>query len=179
MFYQIFHSPKVKRCAIIIISMVYIIGVYTWCIYIVAPRVAQKKRKLENIRKVSKHHSMIQVCYAKLGHFEKHFLKAKKKGSGGKDFGAFFRTIPHSNPENNHTSPPPLPLLSMAPTSIWDSFVAQASLFLHCQYAATLSRGRGLTYLCKVDHSRTCRNFSRSINSVCEILSQSLRKLGK
>ena len=118
MFYQIFHSPKVKRCAIIIISMVYIIGVYTWCIYIVAPRVAQKKRKLENIRKVSKHHSMIQVCYAKLGHFEKHFLKAKKKGSGGKDFGAFFRTLPHPNPENNPTSPPPLPLLSMAPTSI-------------------------------------------------------------
>ena len=147
MFYQIFHSPKVKRCAIIIISMVYIIGVYTWCIYIVAPRVAQKKRKLENIRKVSKHHSMIQVCYqiypragwpAKLGHFEKHFPKAKKKGSGGRDFGAFFRTIPHSNPENNHTSPPPAPLPS--PYSQWHLQVSETVSWhkLHCSYTVNM-----------------------------------------
>ena len=37
-------------------------------------------------------------------------------------------------------SPPPL---SMLFASIWDSFLAQASALLLCQYAATLSRGKG------------------------------------
>ena len=83
--------------------------------------------------------------------------------------------------------PIPLPPLSMLLVSIWDSFLAQASVFLLCQYTATLSRekGRGtkgLIYFCKVNHSRIYRNFSRNwvgLNNLHEILSQNLRKLGK
>ena len=37
----------------------------------------------------------------------------------------------------------PLPLLSMLSASVWDIFLAQASVLLLCQYTATLSRGEG------------------------------------
>ena len=46
--------------------------------------------------------------------------------------------IPHINSDIN--PPPPL---SMLFASIWDSFLAQASVLLLFQYAATLSRGEG------------------------------------
>ena len=49
---------------------------------------------------------------------------------------------------NSDTNPPPSPL-SMLFASIWDNFLAQASMLLLFQYAAILSRGTGL----KVDYS--------------------------
>ena len=66
-----------------------------------------------------------------------------------------------------------LPLLSMLLASIWKSSLAQASMLLLCQYAATSRRGRALIYFCKVDHSRISINFSRNwlgLNNLCEIL---------
>ena len=73
----------------------------------------------------------------------------------------------------------PLPMLF---ASIWNSFLEQTSVLLLCQYTATLSRGRCLVYICKVDHFKIFRNFFRnwvSINNLCEILSQNLMKLSK
>ena len=77
-------------------------------------------------------------------------------------------TIPHTNSETN--PPPPWSLLF---ASVWDSFLAQATVLLLYQYAATLSRGKGHDYFCKVDHSRISINFSRNwlgLNNLCEIL---------
>ena len=58
-------------------------------------------------------------------------------------------------------------------TPYLDTFhVVQASVSLLCQYAATLSMGRGLIYFCKVDHSRIFIIFSRNwlgLNNLCEI----------
>ena len=52
MFYQIFHSPQVKRCVII----TYIHGIYE------LPHDLTDLRKLGNIRKESKLHGMIAQC---------------------------------------------------------------------------------------------------------------------
>ena len=86
-------------------------------------------------------------------------------------------TIPHINSETN-----PSPPWSMLFPIIWDSFLAKALVLLLFPYPETLSRGRGLIYFCKVDHSRISINFSRNwlgLNNLCEILSKNLRKLGK
>ena len=76
--------------------------------------------------------------------------------------------ITHINSETN----PPL-LLIRCFARIWDSFLAQALAFPLWQYATTLIRGRGLIFLCKVDHSKISRNFFRNwigLNNLCEIL---------
>ena len=77
----------------------------------------------------------------------------------------------------------PLPPLSMLFSSIWDSFLAQASLLLLFQYVATLSRGKGpdLFLQSEFPYSRISLNFSRNwlgLDNFCEISLQNLRKLG-
>ena len=57
MFYQIFLSPQVKRYAII---------TYEHGIYVLPYELPNSLRKLVNIRKVSKLHSMIPHCPASL-----------------------------------------------------------------------------------------------------------------
>ena len=55
--------------------------------------------------------------------------------------------------------PTPLLQLSMLFASIWDSLLAQASMLLLFEYAATLSRKRSLIYFCKVDNFRISKEF--------------------
>ena len=86
-------------------------------------------------------------------------------------------TIPHINSKTNLSHP-----LSMFAASIWDSWLAQASVLLLFQYAAALSNGGGLIFFCKNDHSRISRFFSGNwfgLNNLCEILSWNLMKLVK
>ena len=96
------------------------------------------------------------------------FLVLTRPWSRQKQHPAFEPSIPRINSETN-----PLHPFSMLFASIWDSFLAQASVLLLCQYTATLSRGRGLIYFCKVDHSRISRKFFRNcvgLNNLYEIL---------
>ena len=62
------------------------------------------------------------------------------------------------NSKTNH--PPPSINVVCKFASIGDSLLEQALLLLLFQYAATLSRRRGLIYFCKVDNSRISKIFS-------------------
>ena len=48
---------------------------------------------------------------------------------------------------------------SMLFVSVWDSFLAQASVLLICQYVVTFSSGKGPDWFVKVDQSRISINF--------------------
>ena len=68
-------------------------------------------------------------------------------------------------------------------SSIWDSFLSQASLLLLFQYVATLSRGKGhdLFLQSEFPYSRISLSFSRNwlgLDNFCEISLQNLRKFG-
>ena len=71
--------------------------------------------------------------------------------------------------------------LSMLFTSIWDSFLTQASVFLLFQYDGTLSRGEGSDLFEQSWPLRISRNFSRNwlgLNNIYEILSWDSMNLG-
>ena len=59
-------------------------------------------------------------------------------------------------------SPPPL---SMLFASIWDSFLAQASVMLYFQYAATLSRGEGPHLFLQSGWYQNFRKFFQELTS--------------
>ena len=66
----------------------------------------------------------------------------------------YFSFIFLDNISHKFWDQPPFTPLSMLLASIWDSFLLQALALLLFQHPATMSRGRGLVYFCKVDHSR-------------------------
>ena len=76
-------------------------------------------------------------------------------------FHSFYCSIPHINSETN--SPPPL---SMLFASIWESFLAQTLVLLLCQYAATVSRGKGPDLFLQ---SESFQNWL-GLSNLCEIL---------
>ena len=75
--------------------------------------------------------------------------------------------------DGNNLSPPLLMLF----VSIWDSFLAQASVLQLFQHATKLIGGRGLTYFCKVNHSRISGSLSRNwfgLYNLCAILQENV-----
>ena len=65
-------------------------------------------------------------------------------------------TIPHTNSKTN------LPL-SMLFASIWDRFLAQASVLLLCQYAAIFGRGEGADIFLQSGQFQNSQKFFREL----------------
>ena len=69
--------------------------------------------------------------------------------------------------------PIPLPPFSVLFASIWDSFLAQTSVLLLCQYAATLSRGKDSDVFLGSGPFQNFHKFFQELfglNNLCEIL---------